>query len=105
MSSFNDFICKYKLKNQATSNIKVQHVVSSVGLDNIGIYLGDGPFSVDIGIVKLHLAKGTPSAVLVHEHYFDSYGCVCPKKLSAFFLKRNRHCLFSEYKVQGLGSF
>ena len=52
--SFNDLIHKYKLKNNATSNIKTQQVPSSVGLDNVAIYLRDGPFSYDIGVVNLH---------------------------------------------------
>ena len=49
----------YKLKNRATSNIKSQQVLSSIGLDNFDIYLKDGPFSSDIGIVNLHPSKGT----------------------------------------------
>ena len=54
MMSFNDFIKKHKLKNKATSNIKIQKVFSFIGVDNVGIYLRDGPFSSDIGIVNLH---------------------------------------------------
>ena len=37
MIAFNDFIKKYKLKNKATSNIKIQKVLISIGLDNINI--------------------------------------------------------------------
>ena len=48
--SFNDFVHKYKLKNKATSKINL----SSIGLENVGIYLRDGPFSGDIGIANLH---------------------------------------------------
>ena len=33
-----------KLKIKATSNIKVQQVLSSIGLDNVEIYLREGPF-------------------------------------------------------------
>ena len=46
MLSFNDFIKKHNLKNRATSNIKIQQVLCSIGLDDVGIYLRDAPFSV-----------------------------------------------------------
>ena len=36
--AFNDFIIKYKLKNKATSNIKIQQVLDSIGLKNVGIF-------------------------------------------------------------------
>ena len=55
--SFNDFIHKY-LKNKATLSIKIYKVFSSIGLDNVDIYLRDWSFSSDIGIVKLHPTKG-----------------------------------------------
>ena len=57
--TFNDFIKKYNLKNKATSNIKIQQVLNSIGLNNVNIYLRDGPFKSDIGIVNLHPFKGT----------------------------------------------
>ena len=44
---------------KAASNIKFQQVFSSIGLDNIDIYLRDGPFSSDVGIVSLNPSKGT----------------------------------------------
>ena len=56
---FKSFIEKYNLKNQATSNKKIQQVVCSIGLNNVGIHLRDGPFRLDIGIVNLHPTKGT----------------------------------------------
>ena len=40
--SFNDFIHKYNLKNKATSNTKNYQVFSSIGLDNVDLYLRDG---------------------------------------------------------------
>ena len=36
----------------------------------------------------------------MNENYFDSYGCVCPKKLSKFIIKRNGYCLYSEYQIK-----
>ena len=102
--TFYDFIKKHNLKNKATSNIKIQQVLNSIGLNNIGIYLRDGPFSSDIGTVNLHPSKGTHWVCYKNENYFDSYGCVPPKKLSKFIIKRNGYCLYSEYKIQGLTS-
>ena len=98
--TFNDFIKKYKLKNEATSNIKIQKILSSLSLNDVGIYLRDGPFSSDIGIVNLHPSKGTHWVCYINENYFDSYGCVSPKKLSKFIIKRNGYCLYSEYQIQ-----
>ena len=59
MMTFNDFIHKYILKNKETSNIKIQQILLSLGLNDIGINLRDGPFSSDIGIVNLHPFRGT----------------------------------------------
>ena len=42
--TFHDFVQNYNLKNKATSNIKIQQVLGSIRLDNVGVYLRDGPF-------------------------------------------------------------
>ena len=102
--TFNDFIKKHNLKNKATSNIKIQQVLSSLSLNDVGIYLRDGPFKSDIGTVNLHPSKGTHWVCYKNQNYFDSYGCVCPKKLAKFIIKRNGYSLFSEYKIKGLTS-
>ena len=102
---FNDFVKEFNLKNKATSNIKIQKVLTSFGLSNVHIYLRDGPFSSDIGIVNLHPTKGTHWVCYINENYFDSYGCICPKKLSKFIIKRNGYCLYSEYQIQKNDSF
>ena len=95
--TFNDFIHKHNLKSKATSNIKKYEVLEQIRLDSkVGIYLRDGPFQSDIGIVNLHPSKGTHWVCYINENYFDSYGVVCPKKLSEFIIKRNGHCLYSE---------
>ena len=96
MITFNEFIEKYKLKDKATSNIKIQKVLTSIGLDNVNIYLRDRSFSGGIGIVNLHPSKGTHWVCYLNENYFDSYGCVPPKNLSKFIIKRNGYCLYSE---------
>ena len=86
--TFNDFVKEYKLKNKATSNIKIQQVLNSIGLNNVRVYLRDGSFSTDIGIVNLHPFKRTHWVCLINENYFHSYGIICPKKLSKFIIKR-----------------
>ena len=105
MLSFNDFVKKHNLKNKATSNIKIQNILSSLSLNDIGIYLRDGVFKSDIGIVNLHQSKGTHWVCYINENYFDSYGIVCPKKLSKFIIKQNGYCLYSEYQIQKNDSF
>ena len=73
-----------------------------MSLNDVGIYLGDGLFLSDIGIVNLHPSKGTHWMLYVHENFFHSYGCSPPQKRSKFIIKRNRHCLHSEYKIQAV---
>ena len=98
--TFNDFVQKYNLKNKAESIIKIQKVLSSMGLNDDRIYLRDGPFESDVGIVNLHPSKGTHWVCYINENYFGSYGCVPPRKLSKFIIKRNGYCLYSEYQFQ-----
>ena len=105
MMTFNEFVRKYDLKNKATSNIKIQQVLSSLSMYDIGIYLRDGPFESDIGIANLHPSRGTHWICYINENYFDSYGCVPPKKLSNFIINRNGYCLYSEYQIQKNDSF
>ena len=100
MISFNEFIKNYGLK-KATGNIKIYEVLKKIGLDSkMRIYLRDGPFESDIGIVNLHPFRGTHWILFVYDCYFDSYGCAPPKKLSNFIIKRNGNCLYSEYQIQ-----
>ena len=103
--TFNDFIKNYNLRNKATSNIKIQQVLPSLSLNDVGVYARDGPFESDVGIVNLHPSKGTHWVSYLNENYFDSYGCAPPKKLSKFIIKRNGYCLYSEYQIQKNDSF
>ena len=100
----NDFVEKYKLKIKATSNIKIQQVLS-LSLNDVGIYLRDGSFESDIVIVNLHPSKGTHWICYLNEKHFDSYGCAPPRKLSIFIIKRKGCCLYSEYQIQKKDSF
>ena len=94
--TFIDFFQKYKTKHKATSNIKILQVLSSLSLKNVGIYLRDGPFDSDIGIVNLHPFQYTHWVLYIHECYFVSFGCVLPLFLSRVLIKRNGYCSYSE---------
>ena len=72
--TFNIFIEKCKLKNQATSKKKIQQYVCSIGFNNVGIHLRDGPFRSEIRIITLHPTKGTYWVAYITEEFFDSYG-------------------------------
>ena len=74
-------------------------------MNDVGIYLRGGPFKSDIGIVNLHPTKGTHWVCYINENYFDSYGVVCPKKLSKFIIKQNGYCLYTEYQIQKNDSY
>ena len=87
----------YKLKNKATSNIKIHHVPSSLSFNDVGIYLRDGPFKSDVGIAYLHISKETHLITYINENLFDSYRCTLPQKLSNFFIKRNGYCFYSQF--------
>ena len=104
MLSFNDFFHIFQLETEATLIIKVQHVLSSLSSNYVGIYLGDWPFSSDVGIVYLHPFHGTQWVAYINEILFDSYGCASPQKLTKFIIKRNGHRLFSDYQKQGLAN-
>ena len=83
MMTFNDFVQKHKLKNKATSNIKIYEVLKKLGLDsNVGIYLRDGDFLTSYGIVNLHPSRGTHWVLYNKDCCFDSYGCSPPKNFS-----------------------
>ena len=100
MITFKDFFKKYNLKNKSASFINIQQVLCSIGLNNVGIHLRDGPFEFDIGIVNLHPPKRTHWVCNINENYFDSYGCVTPQKISKYIIKRNGYCLYSECQIQ-----
>ena len=70
MMTFNDFIKKYNLRNKATSNLEIYEVLKNIGLDTkVEIYLRDGSFSTDIGIVNLHPSKGTHWVCFINENF------------------------------------
>ena len=105
MMTFSEFIKKYKLKDKATSNIKIYQVLDSIGLNNVGIYLRDGPIESDIGIVNLHPSRGSHWVLYIKDCYFDSYGCPPPKKLLSYLKNKHKKCIYSEYQIQKNDSF
>ena len=44
---------------KATSNLKVQHTLCSLTLNDVNIYLSYGRYTSDVGTVNLHLSHGT----------------------------------------------
>ena len=102
---FSDFIHKYYgLKNKAISNIKIQKILSSLYLNDEGVYLRDIQFEFDKRIVNLHPSERIHWIAFINQNYFDSYGYSPPQNLSKPILKRNGYCLYSECKIQGLTS-
>ena len=73
------------LKNEATSNIKIYEVFKKIGLDSeVGIYLRDGNFSSNYGILNLHPSRGTHWICYIEDCYFDSYGFRLVKKIPIY---------------------
>ena len=104
MLSFIDFVHKFQLETKPTLITKIQHVLSSLSLNDVGIYSRDWPFSSDVGIVNLQPFHGTQWVEYINETLFESYGCASPQKLTKFIIKRKGHCLFSDYRIQGLAN-
>ena len=105
MMIINDFVKKFNLENKATSNIKIQKVLTSIGLNNVGLYLRDGTFSTDIAIVNSHPSRGTHWVLYAKDCYFDSYGCPPPKKLLNYLKNKHKKCIYSEYQIQKNDNF
>ena len=62
--SFKEFVEKYGLKNEATSNVKIKEILNMLRafseLDTAcGIYMRDDKFTTTSGIVNLHPTKET----------------------------------------------
>ena len=72
MSSFNDFVHENNLKNKAKSKINILDSFYFIGLNYVVIYLRNGPFSSDVGIVNLHHSKRNHWVTYINEKFFDS---------------------------------
>ena len=102
---FNDFFHEYSLGYKATSNSKIQQILSSLSLTFVESYLENGPFTTDARIVTLHATKGTYWVANKNQNCFQSYGGLPTEKRSKFVMSASmivrianirRSCLYSE---------
>ena len=98
--SFKEFVEKYALKNEATSNVKIKEILKEIKIP-CGIYMRDDKFTSDSGIVNLHPTKGTHWVMFINEYFFDSYGCPTPTKIENHIQKG----IYSEYQIQKNDSY
>ena len=79
--SFKEFVDKYGLKDEATSNVKIKEILGTLKLNSTGICMRDDKFTTTSGIVNLHPTKETHWVMFVKEFYFDSHGCPPPTNI------------------------
>ena len=104
--SFKDFVEKYGIKNEATSNVKIKEILDRLGASSelnipCGIYMRDDKFNTTSGIVNLHPTKGTHWVMFTNQNYFDSYGCPPPTNI----LNHIKNGIYSEYQIQTNDSY
>ena len=93
--SFKEFVNKYGLKNEATSNVEIKEILKLMNT-SCGIYMRDDKFTTTSGIVNLHPTKGTHWVMFTNQNYFDSYGCPPPTNI----LDHIKKVIYSEYQIQ-----
>ena len=93
--SFQEFVDKYNLKNEATSNIKIKEVLKQFKIPT-DVYMRDDQFTTKSGIVNLHPTKGTHWVLFTETFYFDSYGCPPPRNI----INQIENGIYSEYQIQ-----
>ena len=98
--SFKQFVEKYGLKNEATSNVKIKETLNELKIP-CGIYMRDDKFTTTSGIVNLHPTKGTHWVLFSDKFYFDSYGCPPPTNI----LNHIKKSIYSEYQIQKNDSY
>ena len=73
--SFKEFVEKYRLKNEATSIVKIKEILNMLRASRelgaashtaCGIYMRDDKFTTTSGIVNLHPTKGTHWVMFVN---------------------------------------
>ena len=69
--SFKEFIEKYRLTNEATSNVKIKETLKLMNITECGIYMRDDKFTTTSSIVNLRPTKGTHWDMFVNEFYFN----------------------------------
>ena len=80
-----DFVQKRNIKNIATSNVKLQQVLSLLNLISVGIYLGEDGLSSVIGIVKIHPSKGTHWVCYINKHFLIQMVVLLLRNYLSFF--------------------
>ena len=98
--SFKEFVDKYGLKDEATSNLKIKEVLDKLTIP-VGIYMRDDKFTTTAGIVNLHPTKGTHWVMFSDKFHFDSYGCPPPTSI----LNHIKKGIYSEYQIQKNDSY
>ena len=94
--SFKDFVEKYGLNNEATSNVKTKEILKLMKITECGIYMRDDKFNTTSGIVNLHPTKGTHWVTYKNQNYFVSYGCPPPTNI----LNHIKNGIYSEYQIK-----
>ena len=92
--SFKEFVNKYGLKNEATSNVEIKEILKLMNT-SCGIYMRDDKFITTSGIVNLHPTKGTHWVMFTNQNYFDSYGCPPLTNI----LNHINNGIYSEYQI------
>ena len=93
--SFKEFVNKYGLKNEATSNVEIKEILKLMNT-SCGIYMRDDKFITTSGKVNLNPTKGTHWVMFRNQNYFDSYGCPPPLNIT----KQINNDIYSEYQIQ-----
>ena len=94
--SFKEFVEKYGLKNEATSDVKIKENLDILKLNSTGIYMRDDKFTTPSGLVNLHPTRGTHCIMFIKDLVFYYYGCPPPTKI----LNHIDNGIFSEYQHQ-----
>ena len=68
--SLKEFVDKYGLKNEATSNVKVKEILDILKLNSTGIHMRDDQFTTTSGIVTLLPTKRTHWVMFTNQNYF-----------------------------------
>ena len=98
--SVKEFVEKYGLKIEATSNVKITEILNVKDIP-AGVYMRDDKFTTTTGTVDLHPTKGTHWVMFTNQTYFDSYGCPPPTNI----LNLNNKGINSKYQIQKYNSF
>ena len=88
------------MKIKSKSKIEIQEIFSSLQLNDVGICLRDGPFTIDLRFVNLNPTKGTPWVAYIGKNYFESNGSPPPKKNPKDLIINDGKSICSENQIQ-----